>query len=138
MQDLACPFSTPIVKKEFACQYAQEVIRRGGSEVACQEITAHALCAKSYKQIKVAALAAMELEDDLLTLPHNVLLKIQYGGLLGLQNIAALKEQGLSAEKDIATLVKQAQSGINAADELPLEAVSKEIINYKVQRRSKK
>lgn len=44
MPDLLCPFSAPVVKQDFACQHAQEIIRRGGSEIACQQADAHGIC----------------------------------------------------------------------------------------------
>ena len=86
MSDLPCPFSAPVVKKDAACVCAQEVIRRGGAEVACQDQVAQQRCNELYLKIKAASLALMGADDDLLTLPHSVLVKVQYGGLAGLQD----------------------------------------------------
>lgn len=137
MADLLCPFSAPVVKKDFACKYAQEIIRRGGSEVACQQSSSHNVCSALHGRIKTSALQAMALEDDLLTLPHNVLVKIQYGGLLGLKNLVEESQQDDVVE-DIASLVSNVMSRFVTLENIPLDSVDQTIIDYKTQRRRKK
>ena len=136
MPDLLCPFSAPIVKQDFACQHAQEIIRRGGSEIACQQSDAHGICMGLHAAIKASALQAMGLEDDLLSLPHNVLVKIQYGGLLGLQHLISGTQDDTVG--DIASLVSEVKSRFNAPENIPLDTVNKTIIDFKTQRRRKK
>ena len=138
MHELICPFSAPLVKNDFACQHAQEIIRRGGSEIACQQMAAHAVCSKLHGQIKLAALAAMDLEDDLLTVPHNVLVKIQYGGLLGLQNLTAAQEKRDDKIHNVVSLVSQAEAQFGMLENIPLQTICETIIDYKVQRRRSK
>ena len=121
MPDLLCPFSAPIVKQDFACQHAQEIIRRGGSEIACQQSEVHGICSAWHAAIKASALQAMELEDDLLSLPHNVLVKIQYGGLLGLQHLVSDSQDDTVA--DIATLVSEVSSQFKSPEAIPLDDV---------------
>ena len=136
MTDLLCPFSAPLVKQDFACMHAQEIIRRGGSEIACHQSDAHGDCMTLHATIKASALQAMELEDDLLSLPHNVLVKIQYGGLLGLQHLISDTQD--DAVADIATLVSEVKLQFNTPESIPLDAVNKTIIDFKTQRRRKK
>lgn len=137
MSDLLCPFSAPVVKQDFACQHAQEIIRRGGSEIACQQADAHGVCMALHGAIKASALQAMELEDDLLSLPHNVLVKIQYGGLIGLQQLTSDSHPDDTID-DIASLVSSVMNRFVTLDNIPLDAVNQTIINYKTQRRRKK
>ena len=138
MADLICPFSAPIVKQDFACKHAQEIIRRGGAEIACQHMSSHSLCNKLHNQIKLSALAAMDLEDDLLSLPHNVLVKIQYGGLTGLDNLLDKQLETTGKIDDIASLVMNAEMKFSSLENIPLESINETIIDYKVQRRRKK
>ena len=137
MIDLICPFSAPLVKKDFLCPFAQEIIRRGGAEIACQKSTSHTRCGELHEKIKPSALAAMGHEDDLLTVPHNVLVKIQYGGLLALQDV--LQEQDLDADiKNLDVLVAQAMETYPDEDTFPHDRVNQQISNYKTQRRGKR
>ena len=143
MTDLICPFSAPLVKKDFACSNAQEIIRRGGAEIACQQLPAHSVCQALHNSIKAASLSAMDLEDDLLSLPHNILLKIQYGGLLGLRDVTqgdtnqgdVQSSQGID---DVAALVSAASAKFSSLENIPMQPVCETVIDYKVQRRRKK
>jgi hypothetical protein len=138
MSDLMCPFSAPLVKKDFLCTQADEVIRRGGSEIACKNLESHTQCTKMHTQMKLAALAAMELEDDLLTVPHNTLVKIQYGGLLGLQAMMSPEKADSTMVENIENLVAQARSTYGELSNVQLEKINEAIANFKTQRRRKK
>ena len=87
LQEPKCPFSAPLVTHQFGCALAKEVIQRGGTEIACTHAGAQSRCAGLFQRMKTAALPAFGVEDDLLSMPHSVLVKIQYGGLLGLQRL---------------------------------------------------
>ena len=138
MSDLLCPFTAPLVKRDFQCPQADEVIRRGGSEIACKKQSSHSLCTKLHTQIKLAALATMGLEDDLLTVPHNTLVKVQYGGLLGLQEIISSEKAFSSQVENIEKLVAQAASNYGELENVPLDTIVKAITNFKTKRRRNK
>ena len=87
MDELKCPFSAPLIARQFGCAKAREVVRRGGAEINCTDNDAHARCELLFRRLKVAALPAFGVEDDLLSMPHSVLVKIQHGGPLGLQRL---------------------------------------------------
>ena len=138
MTDLLCPFTAPLVKKDFLCPQADEVIRRGGSEIACKNLASHSQCTKMHTQIKLSALAAMNLEDDLLTVPHNILVKIQYGGLLGLQAMIFPEKANSIQVENIENLIAEASSAYGELANMPLETINETISNFKTQRRRKK
>ena len=138
MSDLLCPFSAPLVKNDFSCNYAQEIIRRGGAEIACQDQHAHSRCSELHNTIKTAALQAMNLEDDLLSLPHSVLIKIQYGGLTGLKVLIEDSVQTDSRVDDIVSLVSKAMDKFTTLDAIPMASITATIMDYKAQRRRKK
>jgi hypothetical protein len=135
MSDLICPFGATLVKRDFACQYATEIIRRGGAEIACVAEAAHADCCAIHNTIKAEALNAMGLEDDLLSLPHSVLVKIQFGSLLALQAEIGAGEGEI---KDIYSLTTAVNKKFADHSQLPFDAINTSIINYKISRRSKK
>ena len=138
MSDLLCPFTAPLVKKDFQCPQADEVIRRGGSEIACKNRASYGQCTKMHTQMKLSALAAMDLEDDLLTVPHNTLVKIQYGGLLGLQAMMSPEKANSTQIENIEALIAQARSTYGELTNVPLETINEVITHFKTQRRRKK
>lgn len=108
MEEYKCPFSAPLITRQFGCAYAQEVVHRGGAEINCTEAAAQSRCEQLFQNLKLAALPAFGVEDDLLSMPHSVLVKIQYGGLLGLQRLLRAESQVAERVEDIQAMVAEA------------------------------
>ncbi|HSG11509.1 MAG TPA: hypothetical protein VLB10_07175 [Gammaproteobacteria bacterium] len=136
MNDLICPFGATLAKDDFACTRAEKIIRRGGAEFACQDSAAHKRCCTLHENLKATALPAFNLEDDLLAVPHGVLSRIQFGGLLGLQRLVT----GSPGEKvdDIATLVDDAATRFIAIEQVPFDQLVDDITHYTLARRRRR
>ena len=137
MQDLICPFSATLVKDDFGCHQASRIIRRGGSEIACNNADAHQRCAALFQRLKDTALPAFDVEDDLLKVPHGVLVKIQFGGLLGLQRITNAAEATANGIQDIDALLQSSIRTYGSADSIPFSSICEDMTTYKLARRRK-
>lgn len=73
--------------------------------------------------------------DDLQTIPHSVQMKIQYGGLLGLQQLLPNAEAGSQAVEDIAQLIDDAVTTYDDVNAIPYEQLLDTIVNFKMKRR---
>jgi len=81
-----CPFSHPLMVRQFACQWAHEVTRRDGPAIACQQEDAHTICQDLFNVILAATLSAQDLPLDLTKIPSSLLKKIQFGSILALNS----------------------------------------------------
>lgn len=135
MSDRICPFSATLVKNDFACCHAEQIIRRGGAEFACRSAADHTRCTRLFAHLKATGLPAFELEDDLLQVPHGVLAKIQFGGLLGLQRLLGGSSQKVD---DIAGLVDSAVTHYAQIEAIPCEQLTPDITGYTLSRRRKR
>lgn len=136
MNDLICPYSATLVQKiNCACPHADEVIRRGGAEYVCLQADQFERCNEVHSKVKQTYLKTEGLEDDLLSLPHSVFVKIQFGCVLGLQ--AALARDVLKIE-DIGGLIADAIAHYKNSDLLPFELLNETIASYKLQKRGKR
>jgi hypothetical protein len=133
MNGSKCPFSAPLVTHLFGCSRAQEVVRRGGAEIDCTDAAASDRCLRLFDRLKAAALPAFGVEDDLLTMPHSVLVKIQHGGLLGLQRLVSGASADVDHIDDVDALVTGV--GMRYGDSLPLDEVVVDITTYKTRGR---
>ena len=122
-----CPFSAPLFAEDFACPRAEPVIRRGGTEIACRSETARARCAGLHQAIKSAALTDQGYTDDLTQVPHSLLVRIQYGGLLGLQRVLAEGGRTGAGIRDIDGLVEAAQAHFGSLSDVPCIAFCADI-----------
>lgn len=125
METHKCPFSVPLVTHQFGCSRAQEVVRRGGAEIDCTDAASCSRCVQLFERLKAAVLPAFGVEDDPLSMPHSVLVKIQHGGLLGLQRMTNAPGAGTDRVEDIDRLV--AGHGASA----PVDALVGDITAYK-------
>mgnify|MGYP001039405152 CR=1 FL=1 len=136
---LKCPFAAPITAGRAACCNAQEVVRRGGSEYDCLSEADHAACVGLFDRLKAAALPALGVEDDLLSMPHSTLVKIQSGGLLGLarllgDHVAVEAEEGAKIA-DISDLVGRARVRYGNLGLVPCTELTGDMQGYRLDRR---
>ncbi len=128
-----CPFGSTLVTEICHCVHADQVVRRAGAEIICQDEAAYIRCTELFQHLKDVALPAFEVEDDLTTMPHSVLQKIQFGGLLGLQQL--VMEQATDTVADIAGLLDALQTRLGTLDKLPYNEVVSFITEFKLKRR---
>lgn len=138
MSDRICPFSATLAKQDFACPHAAQVIRRGGTEFSCQSAASRDSCMQMHENMKQAALPAFDLEDDLLQVPHGVLARIQFGGLLGLQRMLARPVADSARVEDIDALVTAALARYGDADAVPCSELVADIQAYQPARRRRR
>jgi hypothetical protein len=133
MDEHKCPFSAPLVTRQFGCASSQEVIHRGGTEINCTDAAAHARCDRLFQRMKAEALPAFGVEDDLLSMPHSVLVKIQYGGLLGLQRLLRAEPQVAERVEDVRALIAEAAQ--HCGDDVPCAPLVEDITAFKPRAR---
>ncbi len=135
MGEPICPFSATLLTDDFGCRNAAGIVRRGGAEIACTSEAAHARCLRLFQQLKENALPAFGVADDLLQMPHSVQVKIQYGGLLGLQRITSPAVVPISAVEDIDQLVSSAAEQFSTLDDIPFSELCEDMTGYRLPRR---
>jgi len=137
MEEHKCAFSNTLVTNQFGCGKGVQVTRRGGPDVACTSDEAHRRCEGLFQRMKEAALPAFGVEDDLLSMPHSVLVKIQFGGLLGLQRMLTEDSAASAAVAvdDIDALVDRAVAKYGSLESIPCPAFVRDMTSYKLKRR---
>jgi len=133
--ELKCPFPAPITSGRAACPHAREVVRRGGSEYDCALAPAHSLCSDTCGRLKSVGLAAFGVEDDLTSMPHSVLVKIQGGGLSGLQRLLG---EDAPVIDDVHALVERSLDELGGHDAIPFEQLGDDMTGYKLERRTRR
>lgn len=131
MEEYKCAFAAPLVAGQFGCACARQVTRRGGPDVACTARVGHERCLQLFERLKAVALPAFGVEDDPLSMPYSMLVKIQAGGLLGLQRL--LTGAPATTVTDINFVVEQAAR--NGMEIVPVECLVADITGYKLRKR---
>lgn len=136
MDDLRCPFSTVLLEKAADCQYAQEVVRRGGYEIACQNATINKQCQALADKLRDGVLPLLGYENDLLTVPHSMLQKLQFGSVLTLTKTV----QANSAVNvgELSQLPEKLLAVIKNYDNLPYSDIATAVEQIKLKKRRAK
>ena len=132
MEEHRCPFQVPQIKKDLACSLGVEVTRRDGAAVACQSGSASRHCCELYARLKQVGLEASGMKDDLAKVPQSLYIKVQYGGLLGLQRLLGDTHQDIV---DISSLLTQLHEQYGGIENIPCEQVKADIESHKVRRK---
>jgi len=133
-QDDKCAFSSTLITEHFCCANASNVVRRGGSEISCCDQAASKKCQLVYGELKKIAAPAFDTNDDLLNMPHGVMVKIQHGGLLGLNHLNDNSDNSIS---DISKLISDSEIKFKVLEDIPYESTIDYITGYKVRNRRK-
>ncbi|WP_455207371.1 hypothetical protein [Kaarinaea lacus] len=131
---LKCPFRATLITRSFGCLHAEEITRREGPDIGCKSNSANALCVEFYTQLKSIALSELGYEDDLTTMPASVLQKIQFGGLLGLNN-EVHATSGSELIDNIFELLESAKRKHGEVINFPYVECIAAIKTYKIKRR---
>ena len=132
MEEHKCAFNATLMGDQFGCIHARRVTRRGGPDVACADNTGHERCRRLFELLKTSVLPAFGVEDDLLSMPHSTLVKIQFGGLLGIQRLLG---NGGETVTDIDSLVDRAENRFGGLETVPCEQIQSDMTGYKIRRR---
>jgi len=131
-----CPFNQTMTADQFGCAHASHVVRRTGPDVACGSEPAQARCAQALERLKAVALPAFGADDDPLTMPHSMLVKIGMGGLLGLQRLVAPHADPDRVD-DIDGLLGRCAERFGGLDGAPWRELEGAMTGYRLVRRKR-
>lgn len=137
MEQFKCAFKHTLIGRQFACEHAIEITSREGPNIACNSASMHTRCGILMAGMRRVAVPAFGVEDDLTKMPQSVLVKIQFGGLLGLQALLTDEGHAADAVANIARLVTRAESRYGDVAEVPCADLTPAITTYKLRRRRK-
>ena len=125
-----CVFAKAILRRCCACSRAEKLFVGEREAVACKSPGARQLCSEVLDQLHQKAIFALHLPHAEAVLPHGKELKVQCGGMLGLQ--AALLAQFADAERvdDIYGLLTESVADYGSTNALPYGEVVRGITRF--------
>ena len=130
-----CVFEKTILSRRANCHHAHRFNLADREGVACQQQEAASLCQTTLKQMRDKALFALKLTRIDGPLPHAKEIKVQTGGLYGLQQLLGDSDT-TQPIADIIALVQSALDQYGAIDALPYEEIARSIVQFEGRTRS--
>ncbi len=130
-----CLFEKALNSRVCNCEKSNRFNLADREGVTCMSPSGQALCENLIQQLRFNARFALRLTSIEGPLPHASEIKIQNGGLLGLQSVVL--KQPLSQQKvvNVYHVVKEAISQYGGLDELPFSDIVKAMVSYEGRRR---
>jgi hypothetical protein len=132
---VACPFAKAILSGRFGCSLAQGINLAERHAVGCLDAVACKSCNVLLERLRHNALFALKVNSLNAPIPHAKELKVQFGGLLGLQANLHPELAGAAGVANIHEVVEQAQARYRDLDDLPYSEIVKSIAVVEVRRR---
>jgi hypothetical protein len=131
VNEMPCVFAKAILRRCAGCSRSQKLYIAEREAVTCKSPGAHQRCREVLTQLHDKAMFALHLPHPEQLLPHGKELKVQCGGLLGLQQALHPETEVMDTVSDINALLEQATSRHGDLGSLPLGDVIKSITAFK-------
>lgn len=135
LNDLPCPFEKAILRTCGACSQARRLHIAEREAVGCGHAGAQQRCLAVLTCWRRNAAFAVRLPQTNTPLPHGKEIRVQCGGLPGLQHALDPARSSGSSVADIDALLVRAASRYGDADNFPYEDIVRAIAHYKARRR---
>lgn len=126
-----CAFEKGVLARCVSCGKAEKHLLAERETVNCADAAAQARCQELKTLLRGHSAFALKIPHMGAPLPHAKELKIQCGGLKGLQ--AAMNGGG--QVEDVFTLIESALAGYGALDAFPYSEVVQGVVHFEARRR---
>lgn len=133
-----CVFEKTIIARKASCRYMDRFCLAEREGVACREAQLQQRCNSLLANMRTKAIFALHLPRITEQLPHAKEVKVQTGGLIGLQNTLQNTVADDQVIQDIDALLQQAIEAYGSVEELPYDEIIRFIVKYEGRRRRAK
>lgn len=133
-----CPYEKAILTNQAACSLASKFCIAEREGVQCTSAPAQATCLELLERLRQQARFALKTTDTRAALPHAKALRIQLGGLRGIQSALAPDAQAAAVITDIQATIAAAVAHFGALERLPFDRIMQQIAAYRGRQRSHK
>jgi hypothetical protein len=130
-----CIFEKTINSRRCTCEKALRFHLADREGIACRSASGNALCIELLNTMRHKARFALHLTRADAPLPHAREIKVQTGGLLGLQAVLYPEKAGLQHIDNVLGLIDLALQRYGRLAELPYEGIVQFIVKFEGRRR---
>jgi hypothetical protein len=135
VNQIPCPFERAILSARCRCELSQRIFIAEREAVACKDGGARDRCKQLLALLRDNARFALQLTHIDGPLPHGKEIKVQVGGMLGLQAVMHPGRASVGEVTNISELVLQAQEHFGALGNLPYQEIVKRVVSYSHRRK---
>lgn len=130
-----CVFEKTINARRGTCEKSRRFHLADREGIACTSATSNALCTELLDLLRSNARFALHQTHAGGPLPHNREVKVQTGGMLGLQALVFPQRTGNTNIENIIGVIDKALSEYKNFDHFPYDTIVKAIVKFEGRRR---
>ncbi len=131
---IRCVFEKSINSRQTGCRRSHRFCLADREGISCTDNNCQSMCQQFLDHLRNKALFSLKLTRVLGPLPHAKEMRVQTGGILGLQEL--MTEQSRPVKPDINLLLENAVQKFNGIEALPFDELMRAVNQY--QGRSKR
>lgn len=136
INERACPFEKAILSRQCGCQHVQRLQIADREAAGCRSPAAPAVCQELLRLLRTNAQFALGMATSPGALPHGKEMKVQVGGLLGLQQLVA-EAADMRDVENVYALIRAAKKMHGRLESLPFSQIMRSIASYRGRRRTR-
>jgi hypothetical protein len=135
VNELPCPFEKAILSTRCGCALSQRILIAEREACACTVREAQRTCMDLLHEMRTKATFALKTPHLPGSLPHGKEIKVQVGGMLGLQAALDPEQADAAGVPDIRPLVEAALARYGSFEALPYQDIMKSVVSYQHRKR---
>jgi hypothetical protein len=128
-----CGFEKALTNNQAKCSYAKHFCLADREGYACRSEACAAICGHLLQNLRDNSRFSLKLKTPGAALPHNMEIRVQVGGLQGLQK--ALAQDSAAGLGDIRSLVAGALEKFGQLDALPYTEIVQSVVQFQGRKR---
>ncbi len=126
-----CPYEKAVLTGNCGCTQAKRFCIAEREGLCCGADAAQARCLEYLEHLRTLARFALKTNDSHSALPHAKAMRIQVGGLRGVQAALALETDDRRPIEDVDALLRAAIERFGSLADLPYQGIIQQIAAYK-------
>lgn len=134
-----CVFEKALTNHKAKCPISKHFCLADREGYACQSKESSIKCAELLEKLRENSVFVLKLHEINAPLPHNMEIRVQVGGLVGLAKQVSLEEDtnATVVVSDINGVVERALVQFGSLDKLPFSNIMQSVVQFKGRRRRK-
>lgn len=133
---IRCEFEKSLTNHKARCAYSRHFWLADREGYACKSDKSSARCRELLEKLRDISRFALKIQQTGDKLPHNMEIRVQAGGLIGIQQLLCSEWQ--DKVEDIHALIERAETEFGSLDNLPYNRIVQSISSYQGRKSRKR
>ncbi|MGB5466121.1 MAG: hypothetical protein WBM84_08565 [Sedimenticolaceae bacterium] len=139
VNEVFCAFEKSVLTNECSCRCAERFCIAEREGVHCRSEPGQARCLRWLDLLREQARFALRTEDGRQLLPHGKAMRLQVGGMRGLQLVLGItRSSPTQTIDDVDGTLAAAEACFGSLEGLPFSEIMREVAAYQVRKRSRR